>query len=198
MAKILCNYFGLSMAAEGKSEFVGRQAAAFLGYVQQDAERCAENCGCAEDLSDAPEKIKREILRNDEELRRREQTAPGVEHDVVAIYDNAGIPSIMHRFRRVTNKELFGGSDAVHPAFIIGGEVYDEIYISVYENTMINGKPYSLTSIKGLGRKWSWESYHDEFIEAQELEKAQLTFDDLFPEAPGGCLCGAPCGCYDG
>ena len=144
MAKILCNYFGLSMAAEGKSEFVGRQAAAFLGYVQQDAERCAENCGCAEDLSDAPEEIKREILRNDEELRRREQTAPGVEHDVVAIYDNAGIPSIMHRFRRVTNKELFGGSDAVHPAFIIGGEVYDEIYISVYENTMINGKPYSL------------------------------------------------------
>lgn len=56
----------------------------------------------------------------------------------------------------------------------------------------------SLTSIKGLGRKWSWESYHDEFIEAQELEKAQLTFDDLFPEAQGGCLCGAPCGCYDG
>ena len=30
MAKILCNYFGLSMAAEGKSDFVG--------YVQQDAE----------------------------------------------------------------------------------------------------------------------------------------------------------------
>lgn len=29
MAKILCNYFGLSMAAEGKSDFVGRQAAAF-------------------------------------------------------------------------------------------------------------------------------------------------------------------------
>ena len=144
MAKILCNYFGLSMAAEGKSEFVGRQAAAFLGYVQQDAERCAANCGSAEDLSAAPEEIKREILRNDEELRRREQPAPGVEHDVVAIYDNAGIPSIMHRFRRVTNKELFGGSDAVHPAFIIGGEVYDEIYISVYENTMINGKPYSL------------------------------------------------------
>ena len=65
MAKILCNYFGLSMAAEGKSDFVGRQAAAFLGYVQQDAERCAANCGCAEDLSDAPEEIKREILRNE-------------------------------------------------------------------------------------------------------------------------------------
>ena len=144
MAKILCNYFGLSMAAEGKSEFVGRQAAAFLHHVQQDAERCAESCDGADDLSDAPEEIKREILRNAEELKCREQAAPGVEHDVVAIYDDAGIPSIMHRFRRVTNKELFGGSDAVHPAFIIGGEVYDEIYISVYENTMINGKPYSL------------------------------------------------------
>lgn len=67
MAKILCNYFGLSMAAEGKSEFVGRQAAAFLGYVQQDAERCAANCGSAEDLSAAPEEIKREILRDDAE-----------------------------------------------------------------------------------------------------------------------------------
>lgn len=98
MAKILCNYYGLSMAAEGKSEFVGRQAAAFLGYVQQDAERCAASCDGVEDLSAAPEEIKREILRNDAELRRREQAAPGVEHDVVAIYDNAGIPSIMHRF----------------------------------------------------------------------------------------------------
>ena len=120
------------MAAEGKSKFVGRQAAAFLGYVQQDAERCAASCDGVEDLSAAPEEIKREILRNDAELRRREQATPGVEHDVVAIYDNAGIPSIMHRFRRVTNKELFG------PAFIIGGEVYDEIYISVYKKVKKN------------------------------------------------------------
>lgn len=67
-----------------------------------------------------------------------------IEHDVVAIYDNAGIPSFMHRFRKITNRELFGGSEKTHPAFIIGGEEYDEIFISVYENTMINGKPYSL------------------------------------------------------
>lgn len=69
---------------------------------------------------------------------------PGVKCDVVAIYDNVGIPSIMRRFTRVTDKELFGGSDKPHPAFVIGGEVYDEIYISVYENCNINGKPYSL------------------------------------------------------
>lgn len=61
-----------------------------------------------------------------------------IEHDVVAIYDNAGIPSFMHRFRKITNRELFGGSEKTHPAFIIGGEEYDEIFISVYENTMIN------------------------------------------------------------
>jgi len=68
----------------------------------------------------------------------------GVREDVVAIYDDAGIPSIMHRFTRVTNAELFGGSNKPHPAFVIGGEVYDEIYISVYQNCNINGKPYSL------------------------------------------------------
>ena len=39
MAKILCNYFGLSMAAEGKSDFVGRQAAAFLGITRQALNR---------------------------------------------------------------------------------------------------------------------------------------------------------------
>lgn len=64
--------------------------------------------------------------------------------DVVVIYDDFGIPSIMRRFRRMTNRELFGGTDTVHPAFIIGGEVYDEIYISVYENCSIDGRMYSL------------------------------------------------------
>ena len=108
-----CNYFGLSMAAEGQERFfVGRQAAAFLGYVQRDAERCAANCGSAEDLSAAPEEIKRKSCATTRNCAVRRQTAPGVEHDVVAIYDNAGIPSIMHRFRRVTNKGAFGGSDA--------------------------------------------------------------------------------------
>lgn len=68
----------------------------------------------------------------------------GVQEETVVIYDDAGIPSIMRKFSKVTNRELFGGSDKVHPAFIIGGEEYDAIYISVYENCEINGKPYSL------------------------------------------------------
>lgn len=70
--------------------------------------------------------------------------SPEVEAAVVAIYDNAGIPSFMYRFKKTTNAELFGGSDKTHPAFIIGGKEYDEIFISVYPNCEINGKPYSL------------------------------------------------------
>lgn len=30
--------------------------------------------------------------------------------DIVLIYDNAGIPSIMYKFSKVTNKEQFGGN----------------------------------------------------------------------------------------
>lgn len=126
MAKTTMSYFGMSMGAEGKDQFCKDQTEAFLRYVREDSERANESgeaCQCPATPA----------------------ATTGVNWDVVAIYDDAGIPSIMHRFKRMTNAELFeGGSDAAHPAFIIGGEVYDEIYISVYQNTMINGKPYSL------------------------------------------------------
>lgn len=76
---------------------------------------------------------------------RKEAAPASVESDVVVIYDNAGIPSIMRRFRKKTNAELFeGGSDKTHPAFVIGGEEYDEIYIGIYEGCEIGGKIYSL------------------------------------------------------
>lgn len=60
------------------------------------------------------------------------------------------------------------------------------------------GSAATNTSVKGLGRNWSWERYHDEFMENKAFEDAQITFDELFPDSPGGCLYGAPCGCYDG
>lgn len=123
MAKVNYQYFGLGMSAEGSEGFVKAQATEFLKYVKSD-----------------------DATRESQEkpITQPQTVADGVQWDVVAIYDNAGLPSIMHRFRRVTNEELFGGSRKTHPAFIIGGEVYDEIYISVYANTMIDGKPYSL------------------------------------------------------
>lgn len=66
----------------------------------------------------------------------------------VVVYDNAGRPSVMVCFKRVTDNELFGGSHRPHPAFVIGGEVYDEIYISKYQNTVIDGKAYSVPFAK--------------------------------------------------
>lgn len=56
----------------------------------------------------------------------------------------------------------------------------------------------TLKTVKGLGRNWSWESYYNEFMGNKAFEDAQITFDELFPDSPGGCICGAPCGCYDG
>jgi formylglycine-generating enzyme required for sulfatase activity len=37
-----------------------------------------------------------------------------------------------------------GASDTVHPAFIVNGKEVEEIYISKYQNAMIDGVPYSL------------------------------------------------------
>lgn len=109
-----------------------------------------------------------EKTRNGERLQpvtEKEELTMGeygsVKYDVVAIYDNAGIPSFMHRFERISNKELFGGSEKVHPAFIIGGVEYDEIFIAVYEGTMINGKIYSLPFTKPVTN-----ITQDEFAEA--------------------------------
>jgi len=48
----------------------------------------------------------------------------------------------------------------------------------------------TLITVKGLGRKWSWEDFY-------KATNMQMTLFD-FEDAPGGCICGAPCGCYDG
>ena len=146
MAKVKINWPPMSMKAEGEDAAVLAQAEQFLKYVKEahkisfDVLPTIFRDGCRD-----PEELDDEDDEDVEPLTEPEEVAPGAQWDVVAIYDNAGIPSIMHRFRRMNDKDLFiGGKDKPHPAFIIGGEVYDEIYISVYENTMINGKPYSL------------------------------------------------------
>lgn len=55
----------------------------------------------------------------------------------------------------------------------------------------------TLIKIKGLGRSWSWEAYRVAFFQKAEAAARQCALDG-FADAPGGCLCGAPCGCYDG
>lgn len=58
--------------------------------------------------------------------------------DNVVVMDKNGIPSIMVKFTRKPDVK------PIHPMFIIGGEVYDEIFISKYKNCIINGLAYSL------------------------------------------------------
>ncbi len=129
MAKMSYHYFGLGISAEGEEKFLENITDKILSHAAEDYERSeAAEPPCIK-LTDTIHIV-------------------GAEHNVVAIYDDVGIPSIMHRFRRASNKELFGGEDKPHPAFVIGGEVVDEIYISIYPNTMINGKPYSLPRMK--------------------------------------------------
>lgn len=58
--------------------------------------------------------------------------------DNVVVMDKNGLPSIMVKFTRKPDVK------PIHPMFIIGGEVYDEIFISKYKNCIINGLAYSL------------------------------------------------------
>lgn len=106
--------------------------------VQEMCEKFLEKTGTEKSAVITGETVKVGDMPEDKKL-------PGLKEEVVAIYDDVGIPSFMYRITKKKNSELFpGGSDKVHPAFRIGGKEYDEIFISVYENCEINGKPYSL------------------------------------------------------
>ena len=106
--------------------------------VQEMCEKFLEKTGTEKSAVITGETVKVGDMPEDKKL-------PGLKEEVVAIYDDVGIPSFMYRITKKKNSELFpGGSDKVHPAFRIGGKEYEEIFISVYENCEINGKPYSL------------------------------------------------------
>lgn len=142
MAKVKINWPPMSMKAEGEDAAVLAQAEQFLKYVKEahkisfdvlptifrdgcrDPEEGVgepECVGCNDDCESCETYEKANSVKP---LTEPEEVAPGAQWDVVAIYDNAGIPSIMHRFRRMNDKDLFrGGKDKPHPAFIIGGEV---------------------------------------------------------------------------
>ena len=117
-----------------------------ISYERPDGTRFAFDTGDGKLMREVAEKAARDLWGDT--APKCEKPEAGIESDVVAIYDDAGIPSIMRRFRKVTDKELFGGADKVHPAFVIGGVEYDEIYIGVYEGTEINGRIYSLPYTK--------------------------------------------------
>lgn len=55
----------------------------------------------------------------------------------------------------------------------------------------------TLVTVKGLGRNWSWGDYKIAFEKTAIAKQNQFVFEG-FEELTGGCICGAPCGCYDG
>ncbi|MBQ4071104.1 MAG: hypothetical protein IJD51_01645 [Clostridia bacterium] len=137
MANLKIKIADNELVADGDHKALSEYKASFLDFV---AKRDAFLAGERFELTEVP---------REEVIAENPQPAPNVKDEVVVIYDNAGIPSIMRRFSLMRNNELFeGGSTVEHPAFVIGGEVYDEIYISVYPNCNINGKPYSLPGMK--------------------------------------------------
>ena len=61
------------------------------------------------------------------------------------LYDDKGKPSIMVKIPKMTYAQLgLGSSQATHPAFIVNGQEVDAIYISKYQNIVMDGRAYSL------------------------------------------------------
>lgn len=128
MAKVKINWPPMSMKAEGEDAAVLAQAEQFLKYVKEahkisfdvlptifrdgcrDPEEGVgepECVGCNDDCESCETYEKANSVKP---LTEPEEVAPGAQWDVVAIYDNAGIPSIMHRFIR---KEDYGTAPKV-------------------------------------------------------------------------------------
>ena len=61
------------------------------------------------------------------------------------LYDDKGLPSVMVKIPKMTYAQLgISDSTAVHPAFIVNGQEVDAIYISKYQNVVVDGRAYSL------------------------------------------------------
>ena len=64
------------------------------------------------------------------------------------IPDQFGNPSVMVYIPKFTmNQVINGGSNKVHPAFIVNGVERDGFYISKYQNTDVDGTGYSLPGV---------------------------------------------------
>jgi hypothetical protein len=61
------------------------------------------------------------------------------------LFDDLGMPSIMVRIPKFKVSDVIeGGSQDVHPAFIVNGVEKNQIYISKYQNIVMQDRAYSL------------------------------------------------------
>lgn len=68
-----------------------------------------------------------------------------MKHENVVLFDNAGLPSIMVKFTPEEGKPL-------DPMFVICGRRAKAVYISKYENTLVNGVPCSIPFAKAANK----------------------------------------------
>jgi len=61
------------------------------------------------------------------------------------LYDDKGLPSVMVYVPKFKMSDVItGGSNNVHPAFIVNGQEVDGVWISKYQNIVKGGRAYSL------------------------------------------------------
>lgn len=61
------------------------------------------------------------------------------------LFDDLGNPSIMVRIPKFNISDVIvGGSNSVHPAFIVNGVEVDEIFISKYQNIVVNDLNFTI------------------------------------------------------
>jgi hypothetical protein len=61
------------------------------------------------------------------------------------LFDDKGMPSIMVRIPRFQISDVItGGPSTTHPAFVVAGVEKNEIFVSKYQNIVINDRAYSL------------------------------------------------------
>ena len=61
------------------------------------------------------------------------------------LFDDMEMPSVMVPFPKMKIAEIMsGGSQNIHPAFSVGGVEKDVLYISKFQNIVLNDRAYSL------------------------------------------------------
>ena len=91
------------------------------------------------------------------------------------LFDDLGMPSVMVPFPKLKMSDLIaGGSENIHPAFSVDGVEKSVIYVSKYQNIVLNERGYSLpmrdpraslnfdqavTYCRNKGKGWSLTPY---------------------------------------
>lgn len=91
------------------------------------------------------------------------------------LFDDLGMPSVMVPFPKLKMSDLIaGGSENIHPAFSVDGAEKNVIYVSKYQNIVLNERGYSLpmrdpraslnfdqavTYCRNKGKGWSLTPY---------------------------------------